>query len=595
MKIKRILALVCALLLVLALFSGCGGAGNTTPESATKAPEASKAPAASKAPEASSSPATAAPAADDGVFYHYAADNNPNVDANKMPTAAYDYELPLTNSDEVLTMWTTCWVNIAFGEEGYAESPFPTELENMTGVHVEYDLVSGESRRENFSVLLASNDLRDIMSGAASCYTGGNFKKAVLEEEYFINIYDYREYCPNYIWQITYDEKDTLTRAKTFPEKDLITSFYFLWDQGMIQMDYFIHGDWLAKFGMTNDDVKTFDQLHDALAACQSQIESCTYPMTYYSTLEMSGVNTWNAYDTFFCCTGLGQFYVKDGQVMHANMNDNDKALMTMANQWYNDGLIDPNWASYSNNQDLPGDAYTMYAYVKMSANGADEQNASCDPDSDVGWLPVTRPVLYEGQVLHLGGDLTRTHYGSAAISSTCANIPLALTWIDWRYSTEGATYCTWGVEGFTWEYDENGNRRYTKNFYASEITNMTTLATGYLANDLVDPAMEYRMDRYAFPGGEGAVYAVNYWSDYNYDGAYSWPADIVLDDEQQDIVNKYSNDIGTYLKENYISFIDNSRSLSEWDSYIEGLKVVGIDQVLEVYQEAYDAYMAKK
>ena len=73
------------------------------------------------------------------------------------------------------------------------------------------------------------------------------------------------------------------------------------------------------------------------------------------------------------------------------------------------------------------------------------------------------------------------------------------------------------------------------------------------------------------------------------------WPTAITFTDEQRERINQYSSDIGTYISENYIAFVDNSKSLSEWDSYVEGLKDIGMTEALAVYQEAYDAYMAEK
>ncbi len=612
MRTKRILALVFAVAFVLALFSGCGNQstpaatqapGGSTPAAQTPAPTAnsgaSSTPAPATAAPSTAAPVTAAPPSvgpgEDGEFYHFAKGNNPSVDSNGLPTGPYNYELPLTNADDVITMWTTCWIPFVLDEGGYPESPFPKENERLTGVHVEYDIVPGETRSENFSVLLAADNLDDIMSGASFFYTNGSFKNAVLEEEYFINIYDYREYCPNYIWQALKDPKDEATYSSVFAEDNLITTFYFLWDQGLVQMDFFFRGDWLEKLGMKNDDLRTFDDIHDALAACQSQFDKCTYPMTYYSTLEMSGTYSWTAYDTFFCASRFGLVYVQDGVVKHANMNDNDKALMTMANQWFNDGLIDPNWASFANDEDFNDKIDGQLAYVMMSANGASEHPGCIDPDASVGWVPVRRPLLYEGQTLHLGGDTTRTHYGSAAVSTTCENIPLAVTWLDWRYSEEGAMFCTWGVQGLTWDYNEKGEREYTPFYYAPELTSMSMLATVYLSNELTDPGMHYHLQRYSFPGGEQAVYAHTYWADYDYDAAYKWPSGITFTDEQRERINQYANEVSTYLSENYVAFIDNSKSFAEWDSYVDGLRAIGMDEALAVYQEAYDEYMAKK
>ena len=121
MKTKRILSLVFAAALILALFSGCGGTQNTP---ATAAPNGGTAAPGGSTAAPGGTPATQAPD-DGGVFYHYAKGNNPNVTADGMPTAAYNYELPLTNSDEILTMWTTCWIPFVLDDAGILNLPSP--------------------------------------------------------------------------------------------------------------------------------------------------------------------------------------------------------------------------------------------------------------------------------------------------------------------------------------------------------------------------------------------------------------------------------------------------------------------------------------
>jgi hypothetical protein len=42
-------------------------------------------------------------------------------------------------------------------------------------------------------------------------------------------------------------------------------------------------------------------------------------------------------------------------------------------------------------------------------------------------------------------------------------------------------------------------------------------------------------------------------------------------------------------LNENYFAFIDGSKPISEWDSYVQGLKDIGMTRIIETYQDAYD------
>ena len=50
----------------------------------------------------------------------------------------------------------------------------------------------------------------------------------------------------------------------------------------------------------------------------------------------------------------------------------------------------------------------------------------------------------------------------------------------------------------------------------------------------------------------------------------------------------------GTYASENAAAFINGTRSLDEWDAFVEQVKSIGLTDVLDTYQAALDRYNAK-
>ena len=210
---KRTIALICVVLLIAAMFSGCA--------SPAANPAATDAPAATKAPEATKAPATQAPAATEAPVateapeetpepepdspYHFAKGNF-KADANGMPLEKYTYELPLTTTDEEISCWTTLYTP-QWLETEYEDSPYPIELEKITGVHIAYNVVSSATRSDNFSVMLAADELPDVMSQANYFYNG-DFRKGITEEGYFVNLYDWREYIPNYLYEVNKSPED---------------------------------------------------------------------------------------------------------------------------------------------------------------------------------------------------------------------------------------------------------------------------------------------------------------------------------------------------------------------------------------------------
>ncbi len=174
---------------------------------------------------------------------------------------------------------------------------------------MEYNIIASAQRAENFSVLLASDSLLDIMAGAASFYKGGPFRNAVVEEEYFVNLYDYREYMPNFIYEATKDPEDRDTINTVFTEKDLILSFYALRKEKELNSGAFARGDWLEDMGKTNADIKTFDDIHEMLLFFKIEKRIDT-PTVLTQTIDP--LYEWVAFDTYPCCNGINTQYVVD-------------------------------------------------------------------------------------------------------------------------------------------------------------------------------------------------------------------------------------------------------------------------------------------
>ena len=580
---KKALSLILALLFVLALFSGCGKGQTPTP-TPTQAPDTNS----TQAPD---TPATEEPTPSK---YNLAAGKF-EVDEHGFPTAPYDYPGPLTTSDETFTFWTVTYTPQLVPEAGYMSTPLPTLERELTGVHMEYLLVPSETRRENYSVLLASDDLCDVMTGCISLHPT-TIEEAV-EDGYYVNIWDYRDYCPNYIYQVTYDrKKDTNTYATVFRSPDFIGAFYTMSRHAVISMNYLARGDWLSKLGKTNDDIVTFDDLHDMLMGFKVNIDSCDYPWSMISTLDVKGYYAFSAYDTLPAVGSgtLGPMYVIDGTVYFSHVTERDKAFMTMINSWYNEGIIDPNWAAYANVAETKERAITgKVGYMMMDEQEINDYE-DATPGDGIKWVPIKRPVLYENQTFHMGGQTSRLGYGTVNINAKCQEIPLLISWCDWRYSLPGSDAISWGAEGVMWEYDANGKRVITDWALSEpEGVGFGWLSLFYGFNALSEHGMGDGDVLNMLPGSERLIEIEEYWATWDYDAAYDYPTGAKLNQEQSDRVDQYKNDVSTYITENYLAFVDGSKPLSEWDSYVNGLMQHGFADVVALYQEAYDTYRA--
>ncbi len=580
---KKTLALILAVLMVVALFAGCGKGADTPSTPSTDTPSSS---APSTGNEGTDTPD--APVEEDSPYnfakgkFEYNADGY--VDEN------YSYTLPLSTTDEVFTYWTTCWTPQYIPEGGLEELETLAYMEEITGVHIEYEAIASDQRSTNFSVLMAADDLRDIMDQANYFYTGDSW--SMITDEWFINFYDYRDYMPNYLHELwARNDIDVLKYGRlddvTWPV------MYGMVVDPMPAMGYMLRQDWMDDLGLGNAmDVVTLDDWHEVLVAFQNN--GVQFPLAVYSTIDMC--SAWCMFDTSVAVSDAGLPAAKliDGVVHYSLTTQDDLDAVTLLSQWYAEGLIDPNYASYTDNNQFSNqittDAVGCVAFTPSEVGAWESQGQ----DPDTTWRPTPYVKKTEDQIFKYGHKSGHFHMGCAAVSAKCENIPLVCTWLDWKWSPEGYIVDNWGLEGFTYYIDENGDYKLTE-----FVTNhpdglgLAWVMVLYTGDGLRQPCLNGHLKSYAYPGGEVYLEMFDAWRLEEYSGEYDIPTGIKYTSEQTEVLNTYSNDIGTYIAENWFAFFDGSKPLTEWDAYVAQIYDMGIQNCIDVVQEAYDTYMA--
>jgi putative aldouronate transport system substrate-binding protein len=175
---------------------------------------------------------------------------------------------------------------------------------------------------------------------------------ANIAEGYFANIYDYKDYAPNYLYAIkSLSEKDANVKDATFYKSRYHFEFLSLYDEGLPSLAIVgIPNDWIKELGKSINDIVTTDDLHEVLYAFKSQF-GCDYPWWMNDSIDNGG---WFAcYDVKTTLDNVYAVYypgaiVVDGKVQFYYSNDNARNFVTMINQWISEGLVDPNWMNPS-------------------------------------------------------------------------------------------------------------------------------------------------------------------------------------------------------------------------------------------------------
>ncbi len=580
MKVKKLLSLMLALLLVVAMFAGCApkdtpSTPSTTPGTSTNTPDDSQ----------------GGEKVEEDSPYNFAAGNF-ETGENGLALDFYEYELPLSTTDEVFSFWNMCWTPQYIPAEGFGSMPYQLELDQKTGVHIEYLCPPVESLQANFAVLLAADDLPDIMAHGLIYY--GKSAQDAVDEEWLVNILDYKDYAPNYFYAVEYIDQQTL-RDTVYYNENVCAWFYGILKDPTPTTGWCVREDYLDKLGLTWQDIVTYDDIYDMLTRMKNEL-GVDWPMEVFQSLEMVPGYFASGYNTALFLNSAGMPYTKviDGKIQYTSTTEDDKNLVEMMAKWYKEGLIDPGWPGYMGNDDMMNFITTgETAYVSMTPSQINDYISATD-DPDCRWTSLTRPLLYEGQELKYGQQLSYLTYGTSSISAKCENIPLVVTWCDWFYSPAGSEYSSWGPEGIVWEYDENGEKILTDFIlHHPEGMGAQWALLMYSANNLGDATYFSQARSYAYEGGRELFEMTERWVIEGYKGEYDIPTGFRLTDDQNAELNELSGDVATYINEQFSAFFVGDKPISEWDEYVAQANTLGMDKILELYQEAYDAYMA--
>ena len=83
-------------------------------------------------------------------------------------------------------------------------------------------------------------------------------------------------------------------------------------------------------------------------------------------------------------------------------------------------------------------------------------------------------------------------------------------------------------------------------------------------------------------------------WSESEGDGAYVYPMNVSLTTEESDAFNSAYNYIATYVASETLGFITGTVPLSEFDSFRDTIESMGIQDLIDIYQDALDRYNAR-
>ena len=551
---KKLVALLLSLALVLSL-GACGGNGESSTSS-----------------EASPSSTTEESGA--------AAESGDESQAETAETG--EFQLPIVDEPTTLSYFVADDSNAAIMTTDWNDNEFYQEMERRTGVHLEFEMVSSADYQTNFNLMIASGNLADMIYVGASYYAEG--VDAAIDDGYFLDLTDLvDEYMPNYekirTSDIQYELLSTTDSGRLGAVYELRQSKQGPW------LGLWIRQDWLDDLGL--ETPVTFDDYHEVLTAFKNE-KGATAPLILnfsgsdgeFGTMSggLNVLNSWQLDET--------------GKVNFGPYMDAWKEYVTIMHQWYTEGLIDPDFMATDERTADMAKVVTGASGLFAALYTMPSVYEAASEDPNMNLAPVNPPVMNEGDEGHIRLRDSYTS-GNTAISADSENWEVALRWLDYLYTDEGALLANYGVEGDTFEFDENGEPVFTDKILNNENGwTMTQTVASYLCPSAgIANWSDWTRELAGVPEKDQACYDV--WSEFSDD--WRLPSSVTLtQDESTERAALYA-DISTIVKEQTAQFISGALDIEEnWDAYISALEASGMERAIEITQAAYDRYLAR-
>ncbi len=577
MKTRKFLALLLTCMIASSALAACNS-GNTGSSSGTESSGAASSEAESSGEESGS---TSAGLTSDVV----------NGETNQQT-------YPLTEETVTLTYWYPNAGSMAELAD-FNDSYFFKWYEELTNVHIDFIVPAAGSEGEAFQLLFASDSMPDMVysypNQTTYSYRAGQDK--AIEDGYFIDIAEYLDYAPNYLsWLANNDD----LRKASYSDTGKLYGMWGVWsgmDSEHTYADYglAIRQDFLDKVGM--EVPTTYSEWEAVLTAFKDEL-GIQAPL-YTSKFGIDQGEMMAGYDT------APYWYQRDGVIQYGPMDDGYRDYLVMMHDWYEKGLLDPDFATRSSSgvtadndmilNDKVG-ALTDYGtrlgdtYVSRGATNTDfnlvgAPQPTKDPDDPTYVEPAYRDNTYTMMVSGVCNS----------VSAESDNIELAVRWLDGFYAEDvalNANYGTEEFEGTVWHEDASTSTGRLID-YDYRYSNPDGKSSGMILVEYSakNPPVRYEgMQVECSPQVKKDGYEI--WK--LYEPVNAVPTRITPTSEEGTEFASLYTDIETYVQECNVKFIMGQMSLDDYDSYRDTLTQMGIDRCIELRQAALDRYNAR-
>lgn len=490
--------------------------------------------------------------------------------------------MPIVNEPVTLSVLTTRWGNMG---DSFTNNEFLKQLEAESNVKIEWQVQSLNDWSEQKGIMLAGGELPDIIFGFQ---TFGD-TDVINNLDLFIPLDDLIEnHMPNY--KKALEEMPDLRKISTYPDGNMYSLSKNLPLRPISCNQPIINKVWLDNLGL---EVPTnLDELYNVLKAFKEQDANGNgdpndeFPISGAKGISMDLLNPYGITDI----TGHKMMVNEDGSLTYYPISEAYKEGIKWLNKLYEEGIID---------QEAFTQDDTMLSAKRQDPNVARVGfEYSWTPDSNFGqWSSeyiVIDPIEGLDGKQYTGGDpngVSSIMRNEVLITKFCENPEIAARWIDQFYTGEASIQNFWGGIGTVIEKHDDGT--YTLN----DPPEGTSADSWYWDSSLRDFGPKYVskefQDKIKLSPSSGDGLKVEL-SKIGEDTVTTPYPNVMFTNEENEERPMLTTDIDKFIDSTRALWITEGGIDEQWDEYNEQLNAMGLEKLLEIYNNAYNRYVGE-
>lgn len=494
-----------------------------------------------------------------------------------IPDAMQDYPL---EGDRSVTWFFPLDAFIAVGSSDINKNEIMIELQERTGVDIEFIQPAVGEFDTEFNLMVSSNDYTDIVTWS-NVYRGG--VTAGIEDGVY---HDHREiideYSPNYKW---FREQEELRRKSTMNDEGQVLGYYNLAPYSeWMWLGLLIKQEALDKTGLPVPE--TIDEWETFLEACRDEGYKGPFTTGNKSMLEWKGAfnGAYNAWEWLFIND--------DGEVDFGPIQPGTKEWLTVYRRWMENGLVDKEFASRDWNN--------MMAFAQSDDNAVivdspDTMWGIWKEDMDIDFVGANNAVLEKGDTpttvyLHpQNGDW------ETSITTQCEDVETAARLLDYGYTWDGYELFNFGLSGETHELDDEGKPYYhdeSKMWDKDNDVPLSNRVWQYKIHNGPFIREEHNSNPMIVSPGSYSGEIREQWTEatdpkYNFPGVTLLPSEVTREAEMGTLFSTRRDEVFTKI-------VYGELPIEAFDDYVQEVMDNGYEEWIGYWQDAYDRYQAR-